>query len=214
MKRPSKSQYYDNVYDSSEQDYYLSGEVKIADYEYNLKKMLQLRLTHYYEAAEKESLESDLMNNYKLCVLKDSHGSPAHVDDEELTRIRESIKLEQWDLLIRELHRAKMALENGYIPKSMEILILATEPTDDLINDNAYLKDVVVGLNSYFKEILVSFILNKKVEMTKYLMKCIEILDLAVTLKRISDKERLEPIKLSNLEQVDTFEGRPVYKVK
>jgi hypothetical protein len=198
-----------------EEPYYswtISEEDRIADAEFNFRKILDHYYTHI-EENEKSSVLHDIISDY----IRTSSPTINRTIEQERTEadkeLLDAIKKQEWQKIIALIERLTLQIENNRMSNLIYELIIAIVSSEDLIKDDVFVRDVLEPLHIYLKDVKIYYDIGRKQDALIRLGRCKEILELASVITQIAKDEGLKPLRSSQLVKVDEFGGRPVYKV-
>lgn len=133
----------------------------------------------------------------------------------DLSNLRHLFRKKSWKNLIPIIDRLILEIRHRRLSALLiNELILATIPDSKMINNDAFLKEVLYSLHQHFKDIKAFYDIRQRGKALHVANRCREIVESAKTIQKAADDEGLAPLKISELEVVDEFKGRKVYRVK
>ena len=134
----------------------------------------------------------------------------------KIKNIVTSLRSGNWKSLLESIHLINAQIKKQRLPtRIITELIEATLDNKNISKNDTYLKEIYQALHLYFKDILVYYNLSKKDLVEKRIKQCIEIIEAANEIKKITDKTGVSPLSDSNLDIADTTpDGEIVYTIK
>ncbi len=138
-----------------------------------------------------------------------------HSQESKIKEIRHYVQTQQWarlipyvDELIHQIDRGTVSI--SFIPKLLDSVVQAYEAMEK----NTFTHEIIQILTALIKDILVFVMQGNTTDAIHNAKHIKEVLLVTLEASHIASEEGLSPLPMSQIVQIDTINGRPIYAVK